>query len=650
MSGGRVALLERFRSKARERVAALADAVSGGARPEPAVRDERLGALHTLKGEARMLGLASIAALAHGIEDRLHADDEAWRAPEVLRALDALDVLLLDRLEESRFARTTGRDALAALGAELAPAGAEDRADDGDDAGADGGGRADDGPRERLVEVRTSHLDAVADGLEELRMAMARIVVDRAAGAVDPDRLEGILREVERLADRASELRLAPVAPTFARLEAHARQLAAARGKTLRVEVAAGEVELERAVLDALEEPLLHLVRNAVDHGVSAGRPGRLRLGAEARGDGAELTVADDGAGLDPDALRAAAVRRGILDAPAADALRDEDALDLVFRAGLSTRRTADEVSGRGLGLDVVRRVAESLGGAAQVSRPTEGGTRFTLAVPVALARERVLVVPAGAILLGLPARLVVSVIELADGGADVVRVDGEALPLRSFAQLVGVPRAPTEPKAAVVELGDRRWALGLASIVGERDALRRPADRPLAALGAVSASSVLEDGRPVLFPALAELLRRAGARGVSRPRAAPRPALRARRVLVVDDSPIVRELLAELLGAEGFAVTEAEDGRAALERLDERAFELVVSDLEMPRMDGFELVRSVRERGLETPVIVVTTRGSAEDRRRAAECGADAYVVKTDFSEGDLLETVRRLAGEGAR
>ncbi len=656
MSGRRTALLERFRAKTRERLAGLAAVVADAAAPSAEAWRDALGSLHTIKGEARMLGLAAIAELAHAIEERLFARTDGWPplgAAGVGVALEALAALIGDELIDSDRARARAADGAAALHGASAPSSSSSSHPPI--------AVATPATAARFVHVRAAQIDAICDGLEELRAMLGAIGASREAAPLR-DRVEAARTRFDQLAEQAWALRLAPIEPVLTELAAHARELATEGGKRLDVVVDAGRAELERTVLDALAEPLLHLVRNAIDHGLErpdarGAKPavGRLVLAAAPRLGGVVLDVEDDGRGLDVAQIRDAAVRTGVLDHAAAAALADDDVLDLVFQPRLSTRLEASPVSGRGLGLDVVRRVVESLGGAVTVAARPGGGTRFSISVPIGVSRERVLVVPIGGLLLGIPARQVAALVTIGDDAVEVsggraLRLGDALIPLRSLAAAIGVGASSStssseaEPLAVVVEIGDRRWAFAVGAVLAEVDVLRRPADRGLAAFGFIGASAVLDDGRAVLLPALAEVLRRHGGRGApSRAIAAVATTTSRRRALVVDDSQVVRELLAELMASIGLAVATAGDGHEALASLAE-SFDVIVTDVEMPRMDGLELLRQIRARGIRTPVVVVTTRGAADDRRRAVELGADAYVVKTDFREAQLVEIVRRL------
>jgi two-component system chemotaxis sensor kinase CheA len=229
-------------------------------------------------------------------------------------------------------------------------------------------------------------------------------------------------------------------------------------------------------------------------------------------------------------------------------------------------------------------------------------------------------------------------------GSGISITFEKEHLPLSSLARSLGL-EGGEETHALIVELGERRFAIAIEQLCGEQSVLRRPADVPLAALRVGSASALTDEGHVVLLPSLSEVLRRTHAVRRAAQTRARKAELRSRkRALVVDDSAVIRDLLAELFTGAGFTVVQAGDGREALDELEKSSCDVIVTDLEMPRLDGFELTRAIRKRGQQTPVVIVTTRGSAEDRRRAAESGADAYVVKDDFREGELLGVVRGL------
>ncbi|HSK01513.1 MAG TPA: response regulator, partial [Kofleriaceae bacterium] len=618
----------------------VAELRGGDGRPEAA---RELGrALHTLKGDAALVGMPEISAALHAAEDR--AAEGAWDA--LAEALDAI-------------ARELARE-----GGEPGPAGAPAAAP-----------AAPPGtippprpqPDERWVRLQARVIDELAERLLEVSAAYGKL----GAGLVEAVRLaptpalrvlaeeaEAARRQLDDAVGAAWALRLVSVEELLRRLADHALELARAQGKPLGVRVDGGGAELERSTLDALEQPLLHLIRNAIDHGVEepgarGGKPAAAMLVLEARaaGGAVQIVVEDDGRGIDPAVVRAAAVERGLARYEEAAALSDEAALELVFQFGVSTRRTATELSGRGVGLDAVRTRVEALGGEVRLASRPPHGARFVLAVPAAIARERAVVVEAGGGMFALPSRSVTALIRLGDhpqrdvAGGRAVQLGEAWAPLRGLDEVLGLPAGPAardDAPALLLEVHGRRHAFAVDRIDGEHDLLRRPADPLIGRRGLVTASSVLDDGRVALWPSVPALLRgrslRTG-RGTL-----PPPARRRRRVLVVDDSAVVRELVASILRTAELLPETAGDGEAAWRTLEQGPPDLVLTDVEMPRLDGFGLLRRIRERWPRLPVVMLTTRGSEDDRRRAVALGADAYLVKSAFEEARLVETVRRL------
>jgi CheY-like chemotaxis protein len=308
-------------------------------------------------------------------------------------------------------------------------------------------------------------------------------------------------------------------------------------------------------------------------------------------------------------------------------------------------------LSGRGVGLDVVKARAESLGGRVDIHSRMGLGTRFTITLPFTLTKERLMVFDLAGGLYALPTlaiRVVLGWRDLPDatqGTAQVVRVEGQPIPLRSLAALLG--REPEPCGAAlVVMIQDQLYGLLVSSIVGERELLRRPAEPLLARTTAVGASAMMEDGRAVLMLDLIQIARHirrsaAGADMSPSSRLAPNAVP---RVLLVDDSPIIRDMVTEVLVSGGLRVSTASNGEEALRKIEESEPDLVVSDVEMPVMDGFVLLTEIRKRTQRLPVVMLTTRASVQDRQRATTLGANAYVLKSDFKSDVLLEVVQRF------
>ena len=698
MSQRREALIARYRVISLERlrtIRAKLEAIAGGnAESLNEVRRQ----LHTLKGDSHLLGLVRIGELAHACEERLQDPAQLATCVRPLgRALDAIKTALRDETTDRTATDSMLRSAIVEL-AEGPGADAEPGADAdplaAPTAGARGGAASiagavpavhgdtsatsppvtvggesakpavrrpppAQGETSRWIHVNAHDVDAVCERLSALHADLGRIHASlrgTLSGMRDTMHdVERLRADLDEIVSSAWALRLAPVYPVLSELGEHALDLAQAHGKQLRVKIDDGGALVERRLLDEMRDPLLHLVRNAVDHGIEPASergtkpvPAELVLSAEGHGGQVVITVADDGRGIDIASVRSAAVARGLADANAP--LSEESAHELLFVHGFSTRQGATNLSGRGVGLDAVRRRLSSVGGRVSVTNNPGGGTRFAIHIPSTVFRERVLIADVGGALCALPAREVEAVVPVGGsmiesvGSTPLLRYHGEGIP---FLPLPLYRGAADSTRAAIVTHAGRRWAISLPDVVGDVELLRVPVDAAVASLGPFAASGTLDDGRLVLVVSLDALL--------SRPRQIAdiaRTAVRERsrrRVLVVDDSPIVRDLLSELLSSVGLSVRVAGDGAAALQALAESAVDLIVCDVEMPVMDGFELLRRLRERTERVPIVMVTTRGSLSDRAMAAALGADALIVKSEFENANLLETVRRFVEIGA-
>ncbi len=669
MTQPREALLARFRAGLLERVRTsqrLVDAFQSTSDPE-SLR-QALGELHTLKGESRMLGLSELSELAHALETELGT---AQRFSVALGALDAMLSSLTNADDgtplRDALQRLQGEKRLTALPAAPSPPGTEPAPAEPSlarEAGEPEPERRRNGNAQRFMQVDAALIDLLCERVAELTAAFGQLetradaVLDKQARRDASAKLSDGFERCRSLLDEATStawtLRLVPVGPLLEELARNARNGAERQHKLVEIEVAAGGVQLERDVADQLWDSLLHLVQNAVDHGLEtpdrrAGkRPvARLRLSAESVGPSVVLRVEDDGHGIDPAQVRRVAAERGVLSEAAAQALSDAEATELLFEHGFSTRTETSRTSGRGIGLDVVRRRVESLGGSVSIESAKGTGTRFTLAVPFAITKEKLLVVELCGAPYGFPARVVRAVLGSEafpkPGQDSVVRHNGETLPFRSLCDALSLPKDDAEAFVLLLELSGKRFAASVGRIVGERELIRRPAEKLLHQTG-IGASAVLEDGRIVLLPELNYVQRALRARAGQTVSGSVEQAQRRQRVLVADDSPVVRELVTEILTGAGLLVEQANDGSAALESILHSEPDLLVSDVEMPRMNGFELLAEVRRRTQRLPVVMLSTRGSVEDRKRATRLGANAYLVKTEFHSESLLEVVRRF------
>jgi two-component system chemotaxis sensor kinase CheA len=661
---------------------------------------------HTLKGAARVVRLPEIAELAHRIEDLLAPHRDGATAPSretvdgALRTLDAIAAALApleaasapapaapaplaptatsEPVATDRFAAAAAAlpsavtapppeaaldsvrieiHALDALLHEVAEAAAgltALRATEGVLARAR---RLAEGLVERLSAAAGPSPGKAAAGAAELSAVLEQL--ERGLGP-EIDRVEGELRQLRTGVD---ELRLLPVSAVFGPLDRAVRDAARTTGKAVELETIGGAHRADANVLSALRDALLHVVRNAVAHGIetaaerkTAGKPaaGRVRLEVERRGGRLVFRCSDDGRGIDVDAVRRSAVRRGLVTADAAAALSLDEAVRLIFRPGVSSVATITELSGRGVGLDVVRATAERLKGRVAVRSERGRGTTVEIDVPLTLASLAVLSVEAAGTAAAIPLDAVVRTARIADaeiarsaGGATVVDESGP-VPFVPLAALLGGSSLEAHGGAwpvVFVRSSAGTAAVGVDRLLGIAETAVRPLPDAVGSI-AVVAGVQLEVGgacRILLDPAgLVEAAERA------RPERLAATPVRRAPVLVIDDSLTTRMLEQSILESAGYEVDLAVSGEDGLEKARRRRYGLFVVDVEMPGMDGFAFIEQAHADPAlaAVPAMLVTSRGSPEDRRRGAEVGARSYMVKSEFDQGKLLQTIRGLIG----
>ncbi|MBI3982280.1 MAG: response regulator [Gemmatimonadetes bacterium] len=501
-------------------------------------------------------------------------------------------------------------------------------------------------------------LTATTEALDDLARELGRVA--RAARA---DARE-LTKSAHQVMHGVRELRMRPFAEACEALPRAVRDLAAQVGKEADLEILGADVEADRAVLDGLREALLQLVRNAVDHGIEPPservvrdkpRRGRITVSATLQADRILVTVADDGAGLDVAALRAALARRGT---PVSEA--NQDLVRALLQSGLSTRREADVVSGRGVGLDVVREAASRIRGTVDVAWEAGRGTRVEIRCPPTLASIRAVLVTVGSQPVAIPTTHVERLlrVRLEDvrqvEGRRVITTSAAPVPLVALARLL--PPLPEKPAAGPIPVvllatASRRLAVAVDELVAEDEVVLRPLRLPNGTGRRVSAAALLSSGQIVLV-ADPEALIDAGLdpaveSGIAVTSPEPgRPS--KRRVLVVDDSLTTRTLEQSILEAAGYDVLTAVDGSDGWRVLQEQGCDLVVADIEMPRMDGFALCEAIRgsTRFKELPVVLVTALETPEHRARGLEVAADAYIGKSSFDQQNLLDIIKQLLG----
>lgn len=500
------------------------------------------------------------------------------------------------------------------------------------------------------------------DDLNILSRSLIEISTDTSEIMIELERIfgrfgaetESFQKTTNTLQTEITRIRMVPVSRLFRRLARPLRENARAEGKEARLATFGGDVEIDRAVLERLYGCLVHLVRNAVAHGIetveqrrSGGKPevGVVELTAFQEGDAVTITVHDDGQGLDPGKVRDAAAALGW------ETDRSE-VEQLIFRPGLSTRGMSGELAGRGIGLSAVHEVVSRLNGRTTVESTEGQGTTFSLTVPTTLAIHQALLVAVADEVFAVPLSGIDEVTtvrashvqQTPDGPLLVLR--GEAIPFHVLAALVGASSIdegrPREHPAVVVRAGNRRVALMVDRILAREEIVLKPLGRIFEGHPFLSGAALAGDGSVNLVLELAGLLAQEGSFESGLPTASfKRPELaQAPLVLVVDDSLSVRRAAERLLGNTGVEAVTARDGVEAVEFLRQRRFDLVITDLEMPRLNGYELISTIR-RNPETkdlPVVVLSSRTSEKHQRHAESLGASGYLTKP-LSREDLMK-----------
>jgi chemotaxis protein histidine kinase CheA len=711
-------LLATFRAEVEERVASLqAGLLALESHPSPRqVLVSLFRDAHTIKGSARMLGLGGVLQVAHSAEDLLGAIRDGRLIDLLLSACDAIAGSLPgheDPVPEDHLAAVSEALHRATNGEEGVPVPTRPSTAEDDDAIEDALQRGGESVRvttakvyelldvvgeveldarrmtrtgEGLAVIASEHsrwLRRLRDALPvgslsaEAAAALTRLVaVDDQLGAASRELhelTEGASGRLTQVRDGAMGLAMVPVRRVVAGLPRVVRDVATAGGKDVRLVITDTDVELDKQVLDGVSDALKHLVVNAVDHGcetvaqrVNAGKSPRATVTVSARAAGGTVVieVSDDGVGIDEQALRAAAIDKGVL--PADSTASGQALLQVLFQPRFTTAVQVTETSGRGIGLDVVRSAVEGLGGSVGLQTRPGLGTTFTLTLPVTLGVLRCLMARVGDERFALPVPGVVESVSLRDAvmhslaGRPVVVRHGETMPLLDLGTALGsAPRAEGTARAAVVvKHGNRQVAWAVDSLDGEREVVVKDLGPFLGRLPVVSGVTIDGDGSVVCLVDLRELSESVSTSGPSldtsslaRAGAPERPhAADATRplVLVVEDSVGVRELERVILEGAGYRVQTAVDGTEGAERLNGDPADLVLSDVEMPGMDGFALTRVIRRTpGWENvPVVIMTSRGSEHDQQAGLEAGASAYLLKSEFDQNQLVETVRRLVG----
>lgn len=475
---------------------------------------------------------------------------------------------------------------------------------------------------------------------------------------------------VNNLRDEMKKVMMFPFSTLLEIFPKVARDLSRDHGKEVVLEIRGGEIEVDRRILEEMKDPLVHLVRNCIDHGIerpenregkNKSRHGTVIISVAPRDNKVEVVVADDGAGIAIARVRAAVQKLGLVSQEKLAGLADGDLLPYVFQSGVTTSPIITEISGRGLGLAIVREKVEKLGGTVSLESQPEAGTTFRILLPLTVATFRGILVRSGEQAFILPTTYVERVVRLKTDeirtveNRETIHLGGRAVSLARLGDVLQLPASKKEQErsdrfqAVVLAVGDQRIAFLADEIMNEQEILLKNLGPQLSRVRNFSGATVLGSGRVVPILNVPDLLKSAVtsaflSAGVTAE--AREEETRRESVLVVEDSITSRTLLKNILESAGYDVVTAVDGIDAFTRLRSADFDLVVSDVDMPRMNGFDLTAKIRgdKKLSEMPIVLVTALQSKEDRERGIDVGANAYIVKSSFDQSNLLEVIRRL------
>ena len=550
---------------------------------------------------------------------------------------------------------------------------------------------------ESMVEGRRS--PALRRSLAAVRseLTRAREALEGAMRRGDPARIaqarDSVMRAESSLTDRIAELenffrrteevstslyhevigsRMRPFGEGVSGFPRMVRDVAKQLGKSVRLDIIGADVPVDRDILARLEAPLNHIIRNACDHGLETpdvrrqqGKPEQARIIVEARHHAGQLMVrvVDDGRGIDSESIRRKVVERGMQPADLASRLNERELFDFLFLPGFSTAKQVTEISGRGVGLDVVHQMVTSTSGTVRVDSKIGIGTTFSLQLPVTLSVLRAALVEVADEPYAFPLARIERVLRIGGDAIKAVQgrlqcdVDGEATGLVDGAEMFALGETPRDSATSVVILGDEGGRVGLvvSRFLGEQDLVVRTLDPRLGKIPHISAAAILDDGKPALIvdvedmlAALRKQLQEGTIAAIGAAGAGDGPVRAAKRILVAEDSITVREVERQLLTRLGYDVAVAVDGMDAWNQMRAARFDMLVTDIDMPRMNGIELVRMVRadQRFAHIPIAVVSYKDREEDRRAGMDAGANAYLTKGSFQDQSFIATVTDLVG----
>lgn len=684
--------------------------------------NELMREAHTIKGSARMMGYDSIADIAHRMEDgfetafQQHRDMTPDRFDVLLEALDTIESLCEG--QTIRKAKSIEPDHIQALcrriEMSLGQGGVEHEEPDTsatanpeteaptdptttpmepakDDPSASSWAVPTDntGKHRRSESIRTDveKIDKLANLAGEMLTARTRLneLLSKASsrvGASDEinrmyaDTVQPLVEVGDHIKFISSDmqdeilgLRMIPLANLFDAFSRTIRDLAREYNKDIVLKVQGEETCLDKMIVEEMKAPLMHLVRNAVDHGLESpeerirrNKPetGTISLNAYPSGSQVTIEVSDDGRGIEVQRIKQKALGLGLIDQRQAQTMTDEQAFEFLFHSGFTTKDTVTDLSGRGFGLDVVAQTISQLKGLIAVESETGKGTRFTIKLPLTVSIAENLLVHCGSDVFAIPIDTISETVRIrldqieTVGRRETVTIRDRVIPLIRIHTLFSLPRRGIFEKrfypVIVVQSVGSHIALLVDDIVGHQEVVIKPLGYPLRRVHNIAGATVLGNGSVALIldiPSIVKALSDSSLyRQAVKQTSVDLSANKTRQILLAEDTLTTAMLEKDVLESAGFNVTHALDGQAAWDMAQNEHFDLIITDVLMPRMDGFALTKHLKKdsRFSDIPVMIVTTRESDEDVRKGMEAGADAYILKKDFTSNTLLETIDRL------
>jgi len=481
---------------------------------------------------------------------------------------------------------------------------------------------------------------------------------------------------IDELQLRMKEIRMLPVSTIFNTMPRLVRDIAVAQQKEINLIIEGDETELDKKVLESIKDPLIHLLRNSVDHGIetpdereSAGKPrqGTIRLSAFHKGGNVIIEIEDDGKGFDIERIKETILKKGYATEEELANMSEREITNFVFMSGFSTAKIITDVSGRGVGLDVVKTDIEKLKGNVIIDTQKGQGTKFTLQLPLTIAIIQALLIRCNKEVFAIPLLSIDESISVKSNeiysieNREAIRVRGKTISVVRLSEILDLPEDDTNMQPAkkekdqipvvIISLMDKLVGFIVDEIIGEQEIFIKSLGDHIGKLNNISGATVLGNGQVIVILDVVDLINSAKLSHPSFKRVKEKTAKKIaekKRILIAEDSLTTRELERSILESEGYIVKTAMDGIDALNVISQEQFDLIICDIEMPRMNGFELCKAIKQNPetKDIPVIIVTSLDKEEDKRRGIEVGAQAYIVKSSFDQSNLLDAIERLIG----